>query len=331
MKKSKVVYSLNTQLYKVTGVEKVMMDVHHALSDTYNCKIVGTISYEQVRPDHHIKKEEYIKWSNPFLFRKNIVIVHERKLLLLLWFLNTFLFQRIKIVYVHHSLFYSHKKTTILPKTIVAIADKGVENLTQYFGAPLTNIHKIHNCVIDSYTRPHPPVHRNKITLMLPGRINLYKQQFEIVRQLKGKLDDRIIIKFAGDGELVEELRELCKDDNHFEVLGYRNDVLDLLQQTDYMFLFSTQEGLSITLIEATMIGMPIVCNIVGGNPEICHHGKNGWVLNDWDELIKTLNNLPNVTDEQYAKMCEESRKIYECNFTFEIFKKQYVELIDKL
>ena len=325
------VYSINSQLYKVTGVEKVMMDVHRALSDTYDCKIVGTIDYDQVRSDHHIKKEEYIKWRNPFMFHNDIVIVHERKLLLILWFLNTFFFQNIKIVYVHHSLFYSHKRTTILPKTIVAIADKGIENLTQYFDAPIQNIHKIHNCVKDSWSSPHPPVHRDKITLMLPGRINSYKQQFEIVRQLKGKLDDRIVIRFAGDGDRLEDLRELCKDDSHFEVMGYRNDVLDILKQTDYMFLFSTQEGLSITLIEATMTGMPIVCNNVGGNPEICHDGKNGWVLHDWDELVKTLNNLPNVTDEQYAKMCEESRKIYESNFTFEIFKKQYTDLISKL
>lgn len=327
----KTIYSLDTQLFKVTGVEKVMMEVHHALSDTYDCKIVGTINFDQVHPDHHIKKEEYIKWSNPFMFRKGIVIAHERKLLLALWFLNTFLFQKIKIVYVHHSLFNSHKKTTILPKTIVAIADKGIENLTQYFGAPLQNIHKIHNCVTDSYSQPHPPVHRDKITLTLPGRINSFKQQFEIVRQLRGKLDDRIVIRFAGDGECLEELRGLCKEDKHFEVLGYRNDVLDLLQETDYMFLFSTQEGLSITLIEATMIGMPIVCNNVGGNPEICHHGRNGWVLNDWEELIKTLNNLPSITDEQYAKMCEESRKIYESNFTFEIFKKRYTGLIESV
>ena len=327
----KTIYSLNSQLYKVTGVEKVMMDIHHALSDTYDCKIAGTISYDQVREDHHINKEEYIRWSSPFMFHKSIVIVHERKLLLVLWLLNTFLFQSIKIVYVHHSLFYSHKKTTILPKTIVAIADKGVENLTQYFGAPLQNIHKIHNCVIDSHSHPHSSMHRDKITLMLPGRINSFKQQFEIVRQLRGKLDNRIVIRFAGDGERLEELREFCKDDNHFEVLGYRNDVLDLLQQTDYMFLFSTQEGLSITLIEATMIGMPIVCNNVGGNPEICHHGKNGWVLNDWDELIKTLNNLPNISDEQYDDMCKKSREIYEQNFTFDIFKYNYLKLLSSI
>lgn len=325
------IFSLDTQLYKVTGVEKVMMDVHHALSDTFDCKIVGTIDYDQVRPDHHIKKDEYTKWSNPFMFRNSIVIVHERKLLILFWLLNHLLFQNIRIVYVHHNIFHDHKRTTILPKTIVAIADRGIENLTEFFGAPKENIHKIYNCVGDEYQIPHAPMHRDQITLLLPGRINSQKQQLEIVRQLTGKLDSRIKILFAGDGPQLEELKVACEGNKNFEVLGFRNDVKQLLSEVDFMFLYSVHEGLPITLIEATMVGLPIVCSDVGGNPEICHHGKNGWVLNDWDELVKTLNNLPNVTDEQYAKMCEESRKIYESNFTFEIFKKQYTDLISKL
>lgn len=329
--KFKKIYSIDTQLYKITGVEKVMLDIHRALKDVYQAKIVGTISFDKVRKEHGISKEEYIKFSNPFIFYNSIVVVHERKLLILFWILNNLLFQKIKIIYVHHSLFYNHKFITKLPKTIVAIADKGIENLVEYFKAPKENIHKIYNCVVDSYKKKHPDKHLGKVTLLLPGRINNFKQQFEIVRQLKGKLDKRILIRFAGDGERLDELKNICSDDPNFEVLGYRNDIISLLEETDYIFLFSTQEGLSITLIEGTMVGMPIVCNSVGGNPEICHDGKNGWVLNDWDALIKTLNNLPNVSQEDYRRMCNESRRIYEENFTFDIFKEKYLKLLKTL
>jgi glycosyltransferase involved in cell wall biosynthesis len=327
----KKVFSIDFQLYKVTGVEKVMLDIHHAIQDEYEARIVGNIPFKKVHKSHSIKAEEYIKFNNPFLFFNSIVIVHERKLLLLFWILNHILFQRIKIVYIHHSLFYNHKRTTILPKTIVAIADKGIENLTQYFRAPIQNIHKIHNCVKDNYKAPHGINNKVRISLMLPGRINSFKQQFEIVNHLKGKLDKRITIRFAGDGERLDELRYLCEGDANFEVLGYREDVIELLGETDYMLLYSSQEGLSITLIEATMVGMPIVCNDVGGNAEICHDGENGWVVNDWEELIKTLNNLTDITEEQYSTMCRNSRRIYEDNFTFELFKKNYLELLSQL
>lgn len=329
--KLKRIYSIDTQLYKITGVEKVMLDIHRALKDVYQAKIVGTISFDKVRKEHGISKEEYVKFSNPFMFYNSIVVVHERKLLILFWILNNLLFQKIKIIYVHHSLLYNHKFITKLPKTIVAIADKGIENLVGYFKAPKENIHKIYNCVVDSNKKKHPDKHLDKVTLLLPGRINNFKQQFEIVRQLKGKLDKRILIRFAGDGERLDELKNICSDDPNFEVLGYRNDIISLLEETDYIFLFSTQEGLSITLIEGTMVGMPIVCNSVGGNPEICYDGKNGWVLNDWDALIKTLNNLPNVSQEDYRRMCNESRRIYEENFTFDIFKEKYLKLLKTL
>ena len=218
-----------------------------------------------------------------------------------------------------------------MPKTIVAIADSGIDNLTQYFGAPKNHIHKIYNCVADEYDEPHPPIHRDNITLLLPGRINEQKQQLEIVRQLSGKLDPRIRILFAGDGPMLEELKAACKGNSNFEVLGFRNDVKELLKKVDYIFLFSVHEGLPITLIEATMIGMPIICNDVGGNSEICINGKNGWVLNNWNELVATLNGLPNVTDDEYYCMCKKSREIYESRFTFEEFKHKYLNLLNEL
>ena len=323
----KRVYSIDFQLYKVTGVEKVMLDIHHAVKEEYDAKIVGNIPYDEVRLEHNIRKEEYVQKKSWLMFRDSIVVVHERRLLWVFWLMNHLLFQRIKIVYIHHNIFHNHKLTTILPKTIVAIADSGIENLTKFFKAPKSHIHKIYNCVADDYDEPHAPMHRDSITLLLPGRINEQKQQLEIVHQLSGKLDPRIRILFAGDGPMLEDLKTLCKENNSFEVLGFRNDVKELLKKTDFMFLFSVHEGLPITLIEATMIGMPIVCNGVGGNSEICHNGENGWLVNDWDELIKTLNSLPEISEDQYQRMCRRSREIYNENFTFDMFKRNYLDL----
>ena len=330
MNKTKV-FSIDFQLSKVTGVEKVMLDIHHALQGDYEAKIVGNLPFEKVSPEHNIKKEEYVKFKNIFMFRKSVVIAHERRLLILFWFLNHVLFQNIKIVYVHHNLFHDHKHSTILPKTIVAIADRGIENLTQFFGAPLCNIHKIYNCVTDEFTGPHKSMNRDEITLLLPGRINDQKQQLLIVKHLSKRLYPRIKIKFAGDGPQLEELKKACEGKNNFEVLGFRNDVKELLKKADFILLFSAHEGLPITLIEATMEGMPIICSDVGGNAEICYNGENGWVLNSWEELIDTINSLPTITDEQYFSMCQRSREIYKENFTFDVFKRKYLDLIDSI
>ena len=327
----KKIFSVNTELDKVTGVQKVLMDIHHAIQSDYDARIAGTKPYKQVNKAHGIKREEYIQWKNPFIFHNSIVIVHERKLLLLFWILNTFLYQKIKIVYIHHSLFYNHKLTTILPRTIVSISDRVTENLISFFGAKKEYIHKICNCVQDINPEPHKSCSSDKIRILYPARINNGKRQIEICQRLQGKIDSKIEILFVGTGPLYEEFKNTIKDNEQFKILGFRNDVYRLLQECDYMMLFSTHEGLPITLIEAAMCGTPIICNDVGGNCEIAHNKENAFVVNEWEELITTLNNLPNVAADTYKTMSKNSRYIYEKNFTFDKFKQSYLQLLKQV
>lgn len=330
MKKRKV-YSFNSELFKITGVQKVVMDVHHAVKDDYDAKIVGTIPFEKLHKDLDIRRNEYVKLLNPLIFRNSIVIVHERKFLILFWLLNKLFFQNIKIVYIHHNMLFGHKLTTKLPEHIVAISDAGIKNLTEYFGVPRGHITKIYNCVRDIHPEPHSVPSAGKITLLLPARINDVKQQVEIVKHLKDKLSHDIKILFAGVGPNYDELQKLCEGDERFECLGFRSDVYDLLHKCDYMLLYSKVEGLPITLIEADMMGTPVVCNDVGGNTEIVHDGENGFIVNTWDELVNQLNSLTNISQDDYKRMSEHGRQKYEQNFTFEKFKANYLRLLSTL
>lgn len=330
----KKVYSVNTELNKVTGIQKVLLDIHHAVKDEYEAFIVGKHPFAELNPELGIRNDEYIQCRSPFMFRNSIVIIHERKLLLWFWLLNFLLFQHIKIVYVHHSLLFGHKLLTKLPKSIVAISDSGIKNLIDYFHADPRSITKIHNCVIDCGYSAHKCYSKEKITILYPARINKGKRQIEIVDKLRGRIDERITILFAGDGPCYNGFHEKVKNDHQFVSLGYRNDVIKLLQSCDYMMLFSTHEGLPITLIEATMCGTPIICNAVGGNEEIAKNGKNAFVSpapDDYEWLVHTLNNLPNVSEDKYLSMSKRSREIYEKYFTFDIFKQKYLALLKSL
>ena len=328
----KKVFSFNSELYKVTGVQKVLMDIHRAVYDTYDAKIVGTMPYAKVHQEHRVSEKEYVHWKgNPFAFYKSIVFVHERKYLFFFWLLNHFLFQQIKIVYIHHNIFHNNKLLSKMPKTIVSISERSTENLMEYFKVRAENIHKIYNCVVDEHPGPHKACFSDEISILYPARINDQKRQLEIVKQLKGKIDKRIKIVFAGDGPYLEQLKKVVLDDDQFSCLGYRNDITKLRRQYDYILLFSKNEGLSITLLEAVMCGVPIVTNDVGGNLEIAYEGINAFVSNEWDGLIKIINNLVNVDSLTYEKMCQNSRKIYEEKFTFDIFKEKYLTLLKEL
>ena len=330
----KKVFSIDFQLHKVTGIEKVMMDIHNSVKGEYAAKIVGNLPYSRIKKDHGISKEDYLRIRNPFIFHNSIVFVHDRRLLLPLWILNTFFFQRIQIVYIHHNVLVGNKILTLFPKNVVAISDSGIRNLIDYFGIEKERITKIHNCVVDQKPDEHKVCDGSEISVLYPARINRVKRQMEIVEKLRGKIDKRVKIYFAGEGPLLDVLRESLKFDEQFFALGYRDDVLKLLQACDYMMLFSTQEGLPITLIEATMCGTPIICNSVGGNEEIALKGENAFVApspDDYDWLVNTLNGLPDVSKDKYKAMSKASRMVYEKNYTFDSFQKKYLELLKSL
>lgn len=325
------IFSFNSQLHIVTGVQKVLIDIHRAIQSNYDAYILGTKSYDTVNTSHKIKGSEYFKFNNPFILINSIVIVHERKYLLLFNIIRMLLLGRMKVLYIHHSLLYGQKLLTVFPKNIVAISDRGIENLTQYFNIQKANIAKIHNCVMDTKQTKHKAFNNEEITILYPARINEGKRQLEIFEKLNGKIDKRIKILFAGDGPLLKDLQLKLGDKTQFISLGYVDNVQARLLDVDFMMLFSSFEGLPISLIEACMCGCPIICNDVGGNTEIAFSKKNAFVVNTWDDLIRLINSLPYLSQRDYLNMVNNSRKIYEDNFTFEKFKSNYLNVIDKL
>lgn len=332
MKKRKV-FQFNLELFKVTGIQRVLLDIHEALKGDYQCRIVGNIPFDQVNSNLSIAETDYIRFRNPLLFRNSIVIIHERRLLPVMWTLSHIPGLNIRCVYMHHNELYGNRKLSLFPKNIVAISDAGISNLTEYFGIPRKHIAKIHNCVreTDAYTLRTKEFNRDNITMLYPARINSVKRQIEIVNHLKGKLDSRVRILFAGTGPQYKELEEVCKGNEQFKALGFRDDIPELMRQCDFMLLFSDHEGLPISLIEACKYGLPAICNNVGGNLEIVKDGVNGIVADSWEELLDVLNGLPDMPRSEYESMSRGGREIYEKEYNFDIFKSNYLKLINSI
>lgn len=329
----KRVFQVNTELYKVTGIQRVILDIHEALKDDFNIRIVGNIPYDKVNVNLDISEKDYIRLRNPFVFRNSVVIIHERRLLPFMWLLTHIPGMNVKCVYVHHNELYGNKKLSLFPRNIVAISDAGIRNLTEYFRVDRKAITKIYNCVRE--TNSAVPCNKRynpeDIKILYPARINDVKQQIEIVNHLKGKLDSRVKILFAGTGPLLDKLKDVCKGSNQFIVLGFRDDIPDLMKKSDFIMLFSTQEGLPISLIEGIQAGLPAICNNVGGNTEIISDEQNGIIVNSWNDLLSTLNSLPLKSEAEIKKMRNCSREKYLEEFTFDNFQKKYLNLIKNI
>lgn len=327
----KKIYSFNKNLYVITGVHKVLMDVHNAIKGTFKAKVLGTLEYKDLHPDLHIKEEEYQKKESIFDLRNSILIVHERRDAIIYNLLSLIPFFKLKVVYIHHGILKGNKRTTFLSKNIITISDRCIENLTTDFGVKKEYITKIHNAVVDKRTEEHKKTSTDTIKILYPAKVYPLKRQLELVKNISSRLNENVQIIFAGNGEDYEKLKRITEKDKRFECLGFVNNVAEQLSNVDYCMLFSEKEGLPISLIEATMMGVPIICNDVGGNLEIAKDGYNAFVCNDWEKLIEVLNHLSEISESEYERMSKNSREHYEHYFNYEMFKTKYTEYLKRL
>lgn len=86
-------------------------------------------------------------------------------------------------------------------------------------------------------------------------------------------------LQMVGDGAERPALEALVRELNIGDVvsfLGERRDVPALLAQAGFYVASSRTEGISLTILEAMSVGLPVVTTAVGGSPEIVEEGVTG-------------------------------------------------------
>jgi glycosyltransferase involved in cell wall biosynthesis len=122
------------------------------------------------------------------------------------------------------------------------------------------------------------------------GRLNLQKRQENIIA-VADALRARgieVIFLIVGAGELRDTLEDLIRKnglEGRVRLLGFRDDVKDLLKCADIFFLPSLDEGVPMSLLEAMASKLAVVATAVGGIPALIEDGKDGILLNKSDVL----------------------------------------------
>ncbi|MCA8982507.1 MAG: glycosyltransferase [Planctomycetaceae bacterium] len=89
-------------------------------------------------------------------------------------------------------------------------------------------------------------------------------------------------LTLVGEGRERPRLEQLTSQlglNAHVEFLGERHDVSALLRQSAMFVSSSSTEGISLTLLEAMAVGLPIITTAVGGNPEVVQDGVTGHLV----------------------------------------------------
>lgn len=126
--------------------------------------------------------------------------------------------------------------------------------------------------------REHLALPESSVVFLYVGRLVPIKQLDILLRAWAGLPAVERHLVLVGDGpdrRLLEEVsRELHLPNIRFE--GYRTDVLRYLQAADIVVLPSSHEGLSVSLLEAAAVGLPLLVSDIEANREIVRNGING-------------------------------------------------------
>jgi sugar transferase (PEP-CTERM/EpsH1 system associated) len=104
------------------------------------------------------------------------------------------------------------------------------------------------------------------------GRLDHVKNQTLLIRAFARakRLDifSQTELDIVGDGSLALELSSLISElgmTKYIKLLGYRTDIVELLNDADVFVLSSNYEAMPMTILEAISVKTPVICTNVGG------------------------------------------------------------------
>lgn len=150
------------------------------------------------------------------------------------------------------------------------------------------------------------------------------------------ELDDNVHFVVVGHQrkavfeKLLEQIGQ-CPRSPRIHWLGFREDVVDILQQADIFLLPSVSEGFSISTVEAMMAGVPVIATRSGGPEEIISNAELGYLIpkRDSSAIVDAILDLK--LPEKRKRVINEARKVANEKFGLRAMLSQYQGLYQQL
>ena len=169
------------------------------------------------------------------------------------------------------------------------------------------------------------------------GRLSVQKgikYMLDAFRLVVEKLKN-VHLVIAGTGELEGLVKDFISEFNlekRIHLLGFRNDIPDIMRTFDIFLLPSLWEGFGIVLIEAMAAGKPVIATKTSSIPEIVADGKSGILVSpeDAESISDALLRLISA-HEIRIKFGETGRKIVIEKFTIDRMINDYENIFHEL
>jgi glycosyltransferase involved in cell wall biosynthesis len=146
---------------------------------------------------------------------------------------------------------------------------------------------------------------KNLVKIILVTRLEVEKGNdlsIDILSKLT-KMESNFEVMIVGDGPqkkyLIDKVNRLNLT-HYIKFLGFRDDISDLLNESDIFFSASNGEAHPLSLIEAISFKLPIVASNVLGHVDVVSHDFNGYLFDRNDifnaaRYLKLLINSPKL------------------------------------
>lgn len=125
-------------------------------------------------------------------------------------------------------------------------------------------------------------IDQDAVTITFIGRLTAIKRPDRLIEafRLVATHEQHATLLVVGDGELLDETMTAASDlGERVRFLGWRSDLDVILSASDIAVLTSDNEGMPVTMIEASMAGVPCVTTDVGSAREVVSDGITGMVV----------------------------------------------------
>ncbi|MDR2192675.1 MAG: glycosyltransferase family 4 protein [Endomicrobium sp.] len=172
------------------------------------------------------------------------------------------------------------------------------------------------------------------VTTIGPFKPQKNLKDFIKAAEIAGKNVSEAVFLITGDGDLRKRLEEQISKTGMKDkiiLLGWRDDIAEILTSSDIFVMTSLWEGLPRAIIEAMCCAKPVIANAVDGVKEIISEGKNGYKIQPYDygdtaqKIIKLLQNdalLKEMSAEAQSSITEE----FDINYTVRQQEELYLK-----
>jgi len=182
---------------------------------------------------------------------------------------------------------------------IIVNAHRIKQNLLRYKFMRAKRIKVIYNGIVQTdikkCTKP-----KDTFTITSSGRLTKLKGfhlLIKAVSELPMGIKQKIQVKIIGEGPFLQELQELAEQLHVATIIsftGFIDEPQRIISESDLFVLLSFNEGLSNSLLEAMINGIPVFTTDVGGVREFIKNSVNGFITDSRDptDIAAALENI---------------------------------------